>query len=148
MKVHGEHPSRAWRTDIVRLGSGVYAHRDIAAGASEVHLYRLRALALAREYRHAWLSHSTALLLLDCPVTRRVQRDSPVHISVPVSCAEITRSGVRCHRVQSGGEDVMKHPLIRWLRISSPGRLWMEMASTLGLEELVAAGDSLVREPY
>lgn len=145
---HGEHPSRAWRTDIVRLESGVYAHRDIVAGASEVQLYRLRALALAREYRHAWLSHATGLLLLDCPAARRVRRNSPVHISVPASSAAITRSGVRCHRVQSGGVDVMKHPLIRWLRISAPGRLWLEAAATFGLAELVAAGDSLVREPY
>lgn len=148
LKAQGGHPRRVDRSDIVRLGSGVYVHRDIAAAADKMRLYQLRALALAREYRHGWLSHSTGLLFLGAPGTRRIQQNSLVHISVPRESRQIVRSGVRCHRVRRGGADVMKHPLIRWLRISSPERLWMEVADTLSFEELVAAGDALVREPY
>lgn len=148
LRVHGVHPSRVQRSDIVRLGSGVYVRSDLVADADETRLYRLRALALAREYSQGWLSHSTGLFLLGAPVFERVQRDSTVQISVALGSKRIVRSGVRCHRVLCSTEAVMRHPLMRWLHMSSPERLWLEMAATLSLEELVAVGDSLVREPY
>lgn len=141
-------PRRVERSDILRLESGVYVHRDIAASAGEAGLYRLRALALAREYGYGWLSHSTGLFLLGTPVFERVHRASPVHISVPRGSRKFLRSGVRCHHFQSSAIEVVKHPQIRWLPMSSPSRLWLEMAATLGVEELVATGDALVREPY
>lgn len=144
----GIHPERVRRRDIVPLGAGAFAHRDLVADADQVLLHRLQALALAREFPHGWLSHSTAAGLLDrCSVPASC-RDGLVHISVPATSPEITREGIRCHRVLNNPAAVFEVPGIPGVRLSTPARFWLELASTGSISEVVALGDSLVREPY
>lgn len=148
LRAQGIHPERVRRGDIVALGAGTFAHRDLVTDADEVLLHRLRALALAREFPHGWLSHGTAAALLDrCAVPAGCQ-DGPVHISVPAASPVIAREGIRCHRVRTDPQEVFELPGVRGVRSSTPTRLWRELASMCSVSELVSLGDSLVREPY
>src|SRR5699024_2491319 len=72
----------------------------------------------------------------------------PVHISVPAASPVIARDGIRCHRVRADSEEVFELPGIPGVRSSTPTRIWRELATMCSVSELVALGDSLVREPY
>ena len=144
----GIHPERVRRNDIVSLGAGTFAHNDLVTDADQGLLHRLRALALAREFPHGWLSHGTAAGLLDrCAVPASCQ-DGLVHISVPATNSPTIRQGIRCHRVQADPDLVFELPGMSGLRLSAPARIWRELAPMCTVSELVALGDSLAREPY
>lgn len=139
---------RLQRQDIVPLGSGTFALRQLVDDADPNLRLRLRALALAREFPHGWLSHCTAARLLDRCAVPLSCSDRAVHISVPRQAPVIARTGVRCHRVRAAEAEVVELPGLPGVRISSPARLWREVASSCTAAEAVELGDSLVREPY
>ena len=139
---------RVHRDDIVPLGAGTFAHRELIADADAALVHRFRALALAREFPRGWLSHGTAAGLLNRCAVPASCREGLVHISIPTGSPEITRDGVCCHRVRALSDEVFHLPGISGIRLSRPARLWRELASTCSTEQLVVLGDSLVREPY
>src|SRR5699024_8008070 len=50
--------------------------------------------------------------------------------------------------VHAAGDEVRSAPGLPGLRVSAPARIWRELAPMCDPAELVALGDSLVREPY
>ena len=144
----GLHPDRLRRRDVVPLGAGTYAHTRLVNGADDAMLHRLRSLALAREFPHGWLSHETGAALLDRCAAPASLPLSAVHLSVPHGSPAITRSGVRCHRVQVHESDVMPMPGIAGVRLSAPGLLFRQLSAHCSVGELIGLGDSLVRIPY
>lgn len=148
LAAYGIHPDRLRRRDVIPLGAGTYAPADLVRTADDALRYRLRSLALAREFPHGWLSHETAAALLDRCVVPSSRSSPLVNVSVPSGSPQITRSGVLCHRVQVDPDEVMQMPRMPQVRLSGPHLLFRQMAEICGVEELTGVGDSLVRTPY
>lgn len=96
---------------------------------------------------HAFFCSVTAALLMGAPLPRRLERDPRLHVAVPAPAHPPEGRGVVGHRVTLAADDVG-----RWcgLRVSSPERVWCELASVLTLPDLVAVGDYLIhhRQPF
>ncbi|WP_182920348.1 DUF559 domain-containing protein [Nocardioides cavernaquae] len=86
----------------------------------------------------AWVSHVSAARLLGVPVPTLPGE----HISVLAKQDRLRRSGVTSH-VAPGTSLVTRRG---GARISAPAQLFVELASQLGLVDLVVAGDWLVRQ--
>lgn len=104
----------------------------------------LRELCLAYNARmpaHAFFSGVTAALIMGVPLPHELESSRALRVSVPTPHRAPEGTGIRGSSVHVGLTDV-RH----WggLRISSPGRLWCELASSLGVLDLVAAGDFLI----
>ncbi|WP_147108070.1 hypothetical protein [Nesterenkonia populi] len=139
----GQSPGVLRRTAFIRLRSGVYvpASTELDDDAQ----LRTRAEALLAEYQGSWISHRTAARLSRAPLPRRLSRDSAIHLSVPAPQNRPRREGVVGHRAQVRGTDVVAlGPLL----LSSPARMWRELAHECSVEELTVLGDWLVRHPY
>lgn len=137
---------RAYRRDVLPLGSGVFILRSVADEQDEHALYRMKALALARDVPEGWLSHSTAARLRGFPLPLKILTDSTIHISfTPELGARRTRRGITAH---SSGRGAAGTTVVHGIRQSEPARVWVEMAAQLSVEELVILGDHLVRHPY
>lgn len=91
--------------------------------------------------RGAFFCSITAAQLVGVPLPRRYERADPVHVAVVYPQRALTAKGVTGHKVRLMGNDVDD-----WggLPISSPERLWCELASVLSLDDLVIAGDYLL----
>lgn len=135
-------------------GEGVAKHRlrarDLAAPFCGVRapadadlslLHRCRLLGLAVP-EHAFFSGVTAAALLGVPVPLAHTRpDAPLEVGVADPARAIRRRGVRGRRLQIEATDVgTRHGV----RLTSPGRTWCDLAPSLTLAELVAAGDFLI----
>ncbi|MCS0499662.1 endonuclease domain-containing protein [Protaetiibacter mangrovi] len=86
----------------------------------------------------------TAALLHGIPVPLVFERDPTLHVAVPNPRRGPRSRGVRGHKfvvVPRAGEVVVVHQL----PTSSPERAWCELGAVLELEDLVAAGDHLIR---
>ncbi|WP_199281397.1 hypothetical protein [Salinibacterium sp. CAN_S4] len=82
----------------------------------------------------------TAAALYGIPLPRRIAEDQVVDVSVPVSHPLPRRRGVRGHRLTDWRvRSFLGMPLIQ------PAIAWAQLASWLTLDELVIAGDHLVR---
>ncbi|MVT26597.1 hypothetical protein [Nesterenkonia alkaliphila] len=143
----GVSPERVRRADVVPLGSGIYAAASLVESVDDMGLHRLRALAVYREYPHGWLSHSSAARLMDCPLPSRLSRETVVHLSVVRGQPRSRRSGVRTHLVSDDLGCAAAHPELPEVRLSSPERLYLELAASCSVTELVVVGDWLVRHP-
>jgi hypothetical protein len=84
-------------------------------------------------------SHATAAMLYGVPLPRSASSVLPLHILSPTSSRART-AGSAGHR--------SKHPFPITLRLGlpvvSPERVWIQLAETLSVHDLVAAGDHLV----
>jgi len=129
------------RPDVVRLGREIFAVRGVEHGALVI------AKAVCRSLPRCWISHSTAGLVwgLDLPESVDVSRP---HVS-RYRPANVPRTkAVRGHRsVVFKGEVVPIEEIEETVFASSPARVWLELASTLSVEELIEFGDHLVRHP-
>ncbi|MGZ8737435.1 MAG: DUF559 domain-containing protein [Nocardioides sp.] len=85
----------------------------------------------------AFASHTTAALLYDLPVPV----DPRVHVTVPTDKDRRSRPEIRNHVTSKMPRVVMW----RGLRVSHPFRMFVELASTLSLVDLVVVGDALVK---
>jgi very-short-patch-repair endonuclease len=83
-------------------------------------------------------SHTSAARVLGVPVPA----DPFEHVTVSRPRDRRRREGVRCHVAALGADDVRT---VRQLRISEPHRMFVELASVLGVVDLVVVGDWLVR---
>jgi very-short-patch-repair endonuclease len=83
------------------------------------------------------LSHVTALRLHDAPVPWR--RRDEIHVSVAFPWTPPRAIGVTGHALQR-----LDPELVDGLVVSSPAAAWCESAALLRVDELIAAGDSLV----
>lgn len=137
---------RLRRRDVVALGSGVYAVQALADRHSPCATLRLKADALLRERPDAWASHSTAAQVHGLWLPGRLLRDHRLHLSHALEPDSYTRrQGVCGHRVALRPQDVTTR---EGLRLSTPARTWLDLASLCSVRELIIMGDQLVRHPY
>ena len=101
---------------------------------------RCRAFAL-RMPPSAFFNSITAARLQQIPLPLDVEQATTLHVAVPAPHHASAARGVRGHKVQLMGDDVRE---LRGLRVSTPTRLWCELAAELDLADLVAAGDYLI----
>lgn len=108
--------------------------------------YELRGLAraLSAATPGAWISHLTAAVLLGFWLPAWYHDSRELHLSKPRTLPPVRRKGVVGHTVLAFSHEVM---MMDGIRISSPARTWLDLASILPLEDLVAVGDQLVRQP-
>lgn len=93
----------------------------------------------------AFLCSVTAALLVGAPLPARLERDQRLHVAVPAPHRAPCGRGVVGHQAQLATADV-RH--CRGLQMSTPERLWCELASVLSLEDLVAVGDYLISRSH
>lgn len=108
------------------------------------HLGRARAYA-ARMPDAAFFSHTTAALILGAPLPADVG-EAPVHVAVFAPLEPRQGKRIVGHRFDAA------FPLqtVDGLRTPLATRAWLQLATVLGLDELIVAGDFFVtgREPY
>lgn len=108
--------------------------------------FELRGLAraLSAATPGAWISHLTAAVLLGLWLPSWFRGCRELHLSKPKALPPVRREGVVGHTVLAFDDELMV-----WdgIRISTPARTWLDLARILPLEDLVAAGDQLVRQP-
>ena len=108
--------------------------------------FELRGLAraLSAATPGAWISHITAAILLGLWLPPWYRGCRELHLSKPKALPPVRRAGVVGHTVLAFDEELM---LWDGIRISTPARTWLDLARILPLEDLVAVGDQLVRQP-
>ncbi|WEO77792.1 DUF559 domain-containing protein [Cryobacterium sp. SO2] len=90
----------------------------------------------------SFFSHSTAALLHGMPVPYERATDARVHISFPSPHRAPHARGIAGHSLQVEAHDLMTS--VDGLRLTTPLRTWFDLAHSLGLLDLVAAGDALI----
>lgn len=99
-----------------------------------------RALAL-RLPADAFLCSVTAARLWRMPLPRRAERRE-VHVGVPAPRRALAAQGTVGHKLGVTSADLT---MLHGMRVTTPERTWCDLATTLRLPDLVAAGDHLVR---
>lgn len=90
----------------------------------------------------AFFSHSTAALLLHAPLPFEWEHQKTVDISMAAPARAPHAGGIRGHRLRiSDGTQLVEN---NGLRQTSAARTWFDLASILGLYDLVAVGDYLI----
>lgn len=102
------------------------------------------ARALSAATPGAWVSHLTAAVLLGLWLPAWFQDCRDLHLSKPKSLPQVRRDGVIGHTVLAYDDEIM---VWEGIRISTPARTWLDLARMLPLEDLVAMGDQLIRQP-
>lgn len=101
---------------------------------------RFRAFATTMR-SDAFFNSVTAAMLMGLPLPRAFQSDPSLHVAVPAPTHASGARGVAGHTVQlMGGDSRVWHGL----RVSTPERVWCELAALLPLPDLVAVGDYLI----
>ncbi|GAB5078073.1 DUF559 domain-containing protein [Arthrobacter sp. AD-310] len=133
------------------LSSGRLRSSDLASAGRLLYLpsgweYELPGLAraLSAATPGAWVSHLTAAVLLGLWLPSWFQDCRELHLSKPKSLPPVRRDGVVGHTVLAFDEEIMIH---EGIRMSTPARTWLDLARLVPLEDLVAVGDQLVRQP-
>lgn len=133
------------------LSSGRLRSSDLATAGRLLYLpagweFELRgfARALSAATPGAWISHLTAAALLGLWLPSWFQGCQDLHLSKPKTLPPVRREGVVGHTVLAFDDEVTTWDRIR---ISTPARTWLDLARILPLEDLVAMGDQLVRQP-
>lgn len=125
------------------LGRPFYGVRDPRTGQLSV-LQRCQAFATLMP-PGAFFASVTAAQLMMLPLPHQALRDPGIHVAVPSPARAPRGKGVIGHKVQLMGGDV-----VHWhgLPMSSPDRVWCELATALRLDDLVAAGDHLIHPEW
>jgi hypothetical protein len=89
----------------------------------------------------SFYSHVTAALLWGVPLPSRWETCTDLHVSVPRGWRAPDAAQIIGHQVAIRDDDVV---LLDTMRVSSPARVWRELASLLDPADLIAAGDALV----
>lgn len=90
----------------------------------------------------AFFSGVTSAAIMGVPLPSRLEASRRLEVSVPAPLRAPTGRGIRGHSVAVCGSDIR---VWHGIRISSPERVFCELAAELALPDLVAAGDFLVR---
>jgi hypothetical protein len=102
------------------------------------------ARALSAATPGAWISHVTAAVLWGLWLPGWLQDCRDLHLSKPKALPPVRRAGVVGHTVLAFDDETM---VWEGMRISTPGRTWLDLARQLPLEHLVAVADQLIRQP-
>lgn len=138
--------ARLQRGDIIALGSGVYVPKALVQNASTRRRLQLKGAALLQDWPEAWVSHASAAHLHGLWLPQRLVDDPRIHLSHPDDArAWARRRGVCGHRVSLRTRDIVE---IDGVRVSSPARIWLDVAGVCTVRELILMGDQLVRHPY
>lgn len=127
-----------------RLRSGdldASVHGVRRASATDATFLERCRMYLERAPDHALLSHSTAALVWGAPLPWRLESDRRIHVSVPTPAARLHSRGIVGHQLDLEARDVTQ-----WggMPVTSPARTWLDLASMLRLDDLVAVGDYLI----
>lgn len=120
---------------ITRVGSDLYTAAGTQASPAA------QAIALARTFPAAWVSHHSAATIRGITLE---QPHSRPQLTAPNAASRIRRAGIDCAVDRFGGLGVTD---VDNFRISSPARTWLEIADPNSLRRAVALGDQLVRIP-
>ena len=131
----GVSPKRTRAQDLAIPFRGVRASAGIAGETSTL----ARAYA-ARMPAGQFFSHSTAAQLLGIPLPQRSTRDVALHVSAVTPDRAPRMDGVIGHTVSVRPELW----IVDGLATSSPVTTWCDLAVTLDLDDLIAAGDYLL----
>jgi very-short-patch-repair endonuclease len=89
------------------------------------------------------LSHSTAAQLYRAPLPLSLQTTLPVHVTTPRDVPRPRRRDIVTHHASLPDSDVTT---LAEFRLTTPERTYVDMASLLGFDHLVALGDVLLRD--
>lgn len=133
------------------LSNGRLRSSDLASEGRLLYLptgwdFEIRGLAraLSAATPGAWISHITAAVLFGLWLPAWLRDCRELHLSKPRTLPPVRRKGVVGHTVLAFSHEVM---VLDGVRISTPARTWLDLAGILPLEDLVAIGDQLVRQP-
>lgn len=87
------------------------------------------------------LSHGTAARLWGIPLPAREHNDLRIHVANPFPLRAPRRANVVGHRLKIYRGEVWN---INGVRVTSRARTWLDLAASLSLKDLIAAGDYLV----
>jgi hypothetical protein len=102
------------------------------------------ARALSAATPGAWISHITAADLWGLWLPSWLQGSRIMHLSKPKVLPQVRREGVVGHTVLAFDDEIT---VFEGIRISTPARTWLDLATSLPLRDVVAVGDQLVRQP-
>ena len=131
----GVRHSRLRRRDLAKPFHGVRATSDDTFSA------RCAAAQTRFDARH-FFSHTTAARILGLPLPAREEDASTLHVAVIPPYRAPKGVGVIGHQLRVDPARIQERG---GFRIPSAVEVWCELAATLTLDELVQAGDALVR---
>lgn len=137
--------SRLRATDLDAPFRGVRTLRPM----DESLLTRCAAYAVLLRPDHCY-SHGTAAALWGMWLPRRIENASVIDVTAVLGTRAPRMAGVRGHHVgQNGaGQDTIERMLVGGVPVTSPLDTWRQLSTVLTLDELIAAGDSLVRRQH
>ncbi|MFB2555052.1 endonuclease domain-containing protein [Herbiconiux liangxiaofengii] len=115
----------------VRLSASVATEFDARCRA---YLLRMRACEV--------FSHVTAARLWGIPLPAEWSTDEPLHVAVPAPWRASRGAAVRGHQL---AEIDLQRGRISGLPVIDPVSCWLQLGRTLSIDDLVVAGDYLVR---
>jgi hypothetical protein len=149
-----------------RMPEDEHSESDESPAAHEARMRRTRILARARAYARimspdAFFSHVTAALVWGMPLPLRAlrvagptkadaladsvpQADRPIDVAVPLPLRGPRVPNIRTHRLAAALVHTRAHDD---MRVASPATTWAQLGEVLTVDELIVAGDALVREP-
>jgi len=119
-----------------RLLHRVYVSQDVPDSPDQ-----RAAAALLLHGSDAVLSHTSAARLVGAPVPD----DGEEHVTVPDAGQRRRQQQVACHVAALEADEIR---ILRGLRLTSPHRLFLDLAGRLTLVDLVVLGDWLVRRNH
>lgn len=133
------------------LSNGRLRSSDLTSAGRLLYLptgwdFEIRGLAraLCAATPGAWISHLTAAVVLGLWLPTWFRDCRELHLSKPRNLPPVRREGVVGHTVLAFDGEIMMRD---GMRISTPARTWLDLASLVPLEDLVAVGDQLIRLP-
>ena len=133
------------------LSNGRLKSSDLASAGRLLYLpsnwdFEVRGMgrALSKATPGAWISHLTAAVILGLWLPPWFGGCRELHLSKPKRLPPVRRKGVVGHTVLVFDDEVT---MLDGIRISTPARTWLDLASILPLADLVAIGDQLIRQP-
>jgi hypothetical protein len=87
------------------------------------------------------LTHHSGARVWECALPTWMQEDWRVHVARERNGSKPRRRNVVGHRLTFKAGEVVMHDGVR---VTSPARTWLDLASLMTIDELIAAGDSLV----
>ena len=146
----GASPDRLRRPDLLRLRRGLYARRGVDFREADI------AAALCRDDETVVVVGLSAARILGIPIPLHLERwdhSTPIHLATSASRG---RSGttVIWHDLSLAPRDVRQHGYqlrgsehSSTIMLTTRARTWRDLAGHLSRNDLIAAGDHLLRRP-
>lgn len=134
----GLHYSRLRRADVEHVSRGLYRPAGWDFCLEEA------ARSLSEASPGAWISHVTAARLRSFLLPPWLSDSNELHLSKPSALPGARRRGIHGHRLIVKPGEI---ECVEGLWLSTRARTWLDLARLLPLNDLVAAGDQLIRRP-